>query len=394
MMLEASCDSSKANREIYLDNNATTQALPEVIEAVSQAMAHGWGNASSVHSAGERARRSLRKAREQVAEILDAQANDVVFTSGATESNNLVLQSLLTGAHQGHQLITTSIEHSSVIDAAEHLRGNGIKVVILSVDADGLINQEEMLNAIEPGRTLVSIQWASNETGVLQMIPELAEVAHSAGARFHTDAVQAVGKIPIDLSATPIDFLSLSAHKVHGPLGVGALIGPGVHAINPLVFGGSQEGSLRPGTENVPGIIGLGVALELRALRFDNVAEETQSMRDRFETELSNSNLIAGINGGAAMRLPNTSNVRFADIDGEALILRLDREGVRCSQGSACTNQKPEPSYVLRAMGLSEPEAFGSVRFGFSELNSLSDIDGAVNSIKSIQASLARFALA
>ena len=394
MTLRASQGLSPSIREIYLDNSATTQALPEVIDAVSRAMAENWGNASSVHSAGERARLCLREAREQVAAMLGASIDDVVFTSGATEANNLVLQSLLTGDYRGYRLVTTCVEHSSVLAAADQLHANGIEVVTLAVDENGSIDQQDMLDAIKPGSTLVSIQWASNETGVLQPITELAERAREAGALFHTDAVQAVGKVPINLAAAPIDFLSLSGHKVHGPLGVGALVGPGVHTIRSLVFGGLQEQALRPGTENIPGIAGLGRALELRSLRFDSVASTVQAQRDRFETALARSNLVAGINGASTERLPNTTSVRFSEVDGEALILRLDQEGVRCSQGSACTNQKPEPSYVLRAMGLSEAEAYASVRFGFSELNTADEIDSAVESIMRIHAGLARFAVA
>ncbi len=394
MTLRPSNCPSLSTRDIYLDNSATTQALPEVIEAVSRAMAHSWGNASSVHSAGERARLCLRGAREQVAMMLGASIDDVVFTSGATEANNLVLQSLLTANCRGYRLVTTSIEHSSVLAAADHLHANGVEVVILAVDRNGLVDQQNMIDAIKPGSTLVSIQWASNETGVLQPLVELAKRAQEAGAQFHTDAVQAVGKVPINLAEAPIDFLSLSGHKVHGPLGVGALVGPGVHTIHPLLFGGSQEQAVRPGTENIPGIVGLGTALELRSLRFDSVAVGTRTLRDRFEQSLKNNDLIAAINGTSSDRLPNTTNVQFSEIDGEALILRLDQAGIRCSQGSACTNQKPEPSYVLRAMGLSEAEAYASVRFSLSELNTVEEIDSAVESIMEIHASLTRFAVA
>jgi cysteine desulfurase len=251
-----------------------------------------------------------------------------------------------------------------------------------------------MLDSVEPGKTLVSVQWANNETGVLQPILELAAAARAAGAVFHTDAVQAVGKVRIDLDETPIDLLSLSGHKLHGPLGVGALVGPAVRQLDPLVFGGAQEKGLRPGTENVPAIVGLGIALECRAARFDAVADATLALRDQFEARLSALGLVAALNGAPSERLPNTSNVRFADVDGEALTIRLDQLGVRCSQSSACTNHKPEPSYVLRAMGLSEAEAYSSVRFGFSELNTFVDVEAAVDAIATVHESLPRFAVA
>lgn len=381
-------------QEIYLDNNATTRPLPEVVDAVTRAMVEGYGNASSVHEAGRRARGCLTRARDQVSGMLNAGLDDVVFTSGATEANNLVLQSLLTDKLRGYRLVTTSVEHSSVLAAAEYLRTQGANVVILEPNQRGLVQTQQLVGAIEPGRTLVSIQWANNETGVIQPIPALADAARGAGALFHSDAVQAVGKVPIDLQRIPLDFLSLSAHKVHGPLGVGALVGPGVHQLYPLAFGGSQERALRPGTENVPAIVGLGVALETRAQRFERAAELTRSFRDTFERLLGAGGLAVSFNGSGAPRLPNTSNVRFSAIDGEALPIRLDRMGVRCSQSSACTNRRPEPSYVLRAMGLSEAEAYASVRFGFSELNTAEEVEHAVERITAAHAELARFAVA
>lgn len=380
--------------EIYFDNNATTPALPEVIESVTRAMADGYGNPSSVHSAGGRARALIQEAREHVAALLRTSSDHVVFTSGATEANNLVLQSLVGRDFARYRLVTSSVEHSSILSAADYLRSRGVEVIVLPVNAHGLVDLEAMVRAIEPGRTLVSIQWANNETGVIQPIEDLAERARAAGALVHTDAVQAVGKISTNLTLLPIDFLSLSGHKLHGPLGSGALVGPGVCRLQPLTYGGSQEGSLRPGTENVPAIVGLGRAFELRACRFDLVSEQTKRLKERFESRLLEKGLVAGINGGGAPRLPNTANVRFTDIDGEALTIRLDQVGVRCSQSSACTNQKPEPSYVLRATGLSEAEAYASVRFAFSELNTAVEVDSAVDSITMIHASLARFAVA
>ena len=300
----------------------------------------------------------------------------------------------LTGPIKGYRFVTSVVEHSSILTAAEALESLGCDVVILPVDTDGLINEDAVTDAIVPGRTLVSVQWANNETGVIQPIPRLVERAHALGALFHTDAVQAVGKLPIDLTAVPVDFLSLSAHKLHGPLGVGALFALERSLLRPLVFGGSQEDSLRPGTENVPGIVGFGVALALRHDRFDAVAKATKEMRDAFELGLVRRGLVRSVNGSRADRLPSTSNIHFLEMDGEALTIRLDQMGVRCSQSSACTNQRPEPSYVLRAMGLTESEAYASVRFGFSELNTMRDVEDAIEAIASVHVSLARFAVA
>ena len=381
-------------KEVYLDSNATTQPLPEVVELVASAMASGCGNPSSVHAAGERSRSLLRKAREQVASFVNTADVNVVFTTGATEANNIVLQSLVSGKLSGYRLVTSAVEHSSILATAERLSDRGVEVVILPVDRDGRVDSLAMVEAIEAGKTLVSIQWANNETGVIQPISEMAEAARAAGALFHTDAVQAIGKVVVDLDRTPVDLLSLSAHKIHGPMGVGALIGPGLKHMSPITYGGSQEMAIRPGTENVPGILGLGCALEIRANRFERVAQHVKELRDSFESQLTSSGLVAEVNGSSVDRLSNTSNIRFARADGEALILRLDQVGVRCSQSSACTNRKPEPSYVLRAMGLSEDQAFASVRFGFSELNTSDEVSLAVESMKKILAGLERFALA
>lgn len=382
------------SHEIYLDNNATTRVLPEVADAVVRTMEEGYGNPSSVHRAGERARARLRQARGQVAEAVSAKPEEVFFTSGASEANNLVMQSLLAGAMRGHRLVTSVAEHSSVLTVARVLEDSGHEVVMVSVDRDGLVNEDALFDAIAPGRTLVSIQWANSETGVVQPIARIVERAHAMSALFHTDAVQAVGKIPVDVNRVPVDFMSLSAHKVHGPLGVGALLARDRALLRPMILGGSQERSLRPGTENVPAIVGFGVALSIRASRLGAVSLRTREMRNEFESGLRRRGLVRAINGAGAERVPHTSNVQFLNTDGEALTLRLDQAGVRCSQSSACTNRRPEPSYVLRAMGLSEVEAYASVRFAFSEFNSMQDVTDAVETISLVRASQPRFAVA
>lgn len=379
---------------IYLDNNATSPPLPEVVDLVASLMSSGLGNPSSHHRAGRAARDVMRRARLQVASFVGVAEDDVVFTSGATEANNLVLSSLLAGSLAGFRLVTSAVEHSSVLQSAAHLESRGVPVSYLPVDQDGLVDPAELAERILPGRTLVSVQWANNETGVLQPVRELAVTAKAQGALFHTDAVQAIGKVPVDLTDIPVDLLSLSGHKLHGPVGVGALVGPGLTAVTPAFLGGSQERSIRPGTENVPGMAGLGLALELRSKVFDEVARHTGVLRDRFEDRLRDLGLVDRINGGGVQRLPNTSSVTFQDVDGEALVLRLDQAGVICSQSSACTSGRPEPSYVLRQLGLSEREAYGTIRFGFSQLNRVSEIDHAALIIKELHARLSQFAVA
>lgn len=380
--------------EIYFDNNATTRPLPEVVEAVRRAQVDSFGNPSSVHQHGTRTRNALGRAREQVADFLHSKPELVIFTSGTTEANNIVLLNLLYGKFRGFRLVTTAVEHSSILQVAHFLQTSGIEVFVLPVNRDGLIDIDEFQAALLPGKTLASVQWANNETGVLQPIQELASIAKEQDVIFHSDAAQAVGKVEIDPSAAGVDLLSVSGHKIHGPLGVGSLVGTGVNRLQPIFFGGSQERSLRPGTENVPAIVGLGVALETRDSRFDEVKQRTCALRDSFETALLEEGLAAAVNGGMTMRLPNTSNIRFSGVDGEALSIRLDSVGVRCSQSSACTNQKPEPSYVLRAMGLSEEQAYASIRFGFSEMNTSEEIEFAFEVIRETHQKLLPFAVA
>ena len=377
--------------EIYLDNNATTAPLPEVVDAMAACYRMGPLNPSSVHQAGGRARRRLQEAREQTAAALGALPAQVVFTSGATEANHLVLHDLLAGSMEGFQLVTTAVEHSSILEATRRLEERGVSVRILPVNRHGLIDLEELQGTILPERTLVSVQWASNETGVVQPLESIAEVCQANGARLHSDGVQAVGKLPVDLSRVPVDFLSLSGHKLHGPVGSGVLFRRDPASLDPMLPGGGQESGLRPGTENLPAAVGLAVALRHRAERLQQVITHLAALRDRFERGLTDAGVVQTINGRDVPRLPNTSSVTFKGVDGEALLLRLDQEGVRCSQSSACTNRKPEPSYVLRAMGLSEDEAFRSIRFSFSEFNTRSEVDRTLDTLKQLHSTLTRF---
>ncbi len=377
-------------REIYLDNNATTPALPEVADVVVQAMRVDYGNPSSAHRAGRRARAALWKARERVGASLSVQPEDVVFTSGASEANNMVVLNLLRGPLEGYRFVTTAVEHSSVLAPAGVVEDQGRDVIVVPVDERGIVDQEALLEAIVPGRTLVSVQWANGETGVVQPIDRLLEEVHARDALFHTDAVQAVGKAPVDLDLVGVDFASISAHKLHGPLGVGALVRRNPDLLAPTTFGGAQEGAQRPGTENVPGAVGFGEALRLRWDLMTEVAAHTRRLRDRFEEALERVGVARAFNGSESPRLPNTSNVLFEGVDGEALVARLDRLGIRCSQSSACTNQRPEPSHVIRAMGRSEADAYASVRFAFSRFNASRDVDDAVEAIVRVHGDLAR----
>ena len=381
----------RTDPEIYLDNNATTAPLPEVADAMAACFRMGPLNPSSVHRAGTQARRKLQEAREQVAGVLGALTSQVVFTSGATEANHLVLRNLLTGSMKGFQLVTNAVEHSSILEAARQLEDWGVSVRVLPVDRDGLIDLEELASAIDPGRTLVSVQWANNETGVVQPMGSIAELCQARGAVLHSDAVQAVGKLPVDLRKIPVDFLSLSGHKLHGPVGSGALVRRDSAALIPVLPGGGQESGLRPGTENLPAVVGLAVALQHRSERLHRTMAHFEALRHRFEVGLKEAGLVESINGEHAPRIPNTSSVTFEGVDGEALVLRLDQEGVRCSQSSACTNRKPDPSYVLRAMGLSEDKAFRSLRFSFSEFNTRDEVDRALDKLKTLHSVLRRF---
>ena len=377
--------------EVYLDNNATTEPLPEVREAVAQVLSSGPLNPSSVHSQGDRARRFLKTARAQVADLVRSDAANVVFTSGATESNHLVLVNLLTGGFQGFRFVTTATEHSSIREAVRSLEQAGVNVTLLPVGADGRVDALAVGEAIDPGRTLVSVHWANNETGVLQPLEDIAEVCRERGAVLHSDAVQAVGKIDVDLRRVPVDLLSLSGHKLHGPLGVGAIVARDPSRLRTVLPGGGQEAGVRPGTENLPAIVGFGTACALRQERWLDVALHTLALRDGFEARLSEAGVIEDVAGADVPRLPNTSNVRFTRVDGEALLLRLDQAGVCCSQGSACTNRKPEPSYVLRAMGRSEEEAFRCLRFSFSEFNTEEEVQVAIDELVRLHAQLSTF---
>lgn len=370
----------KLSTPIYVDHNATTQPLPEVIAIVCRTMAETWANTSSAHWLGGEARALLETARDGICELVSGgHPEGVRFTSGGTEANNTVL---LGGEPTSAWpcVITSAVEHASVLRPAEALARRGSRLCLLRVCRDGLIDPDELrrVAAEAPaGPLLVSVQWANSETGVIQPVGDLVTALRSVrdDAFLHVDVAQAVGRIPVNVAASGVDAVSFSGHKFHGPHGTGALVLaiPDDCRISPMLLGGGQEYGFRSGTHNLPGIAGLGLAAALRARSLDAAAAQMRSTRDKFEAELSTLVPAAMVNGAGASRLPNTSNVRFPGMDGMEIVARLDALGVACSQGSACSSGKPEPSHVLRAMGLSEAEAYSSVRFSFSILNNTDD---------------------
>ncbi len=379
-------------REIFLDNNATTKVLPAVRDAMIYALEDGFGNPSSIHSAGERAREQLLNSRDRVEQLLGGNAGEIVFTSSGTEANNLVLMSAAYRAGRGGRIVTISTEHSSVLKMVEHLRSQGVDSVIVPVLSDGIVDLTALDREITPQTTLVSVQWVNNETGVIQPIELIGEICRAKGIPFHTDASQAAGKLRIDLARNPVDLLTLTAHKLHGPQGVGAIYSRNPRWLVPVFRGGPQERGLRPGTENLPGIAGFGKAAELRANCLESTVETLGQLRDQFEHRVRRIIPDVTVNGNSQCRVCNTTNLCFHAIDGQALVARLDQNGIRCSQSSACTNQRPEPSYVLRAMGLSEAEAYSSVRFSFGVFNTIDEIENTTLVIRDLVAQLRKFA--
>lgn len=372
--------------EIYLDANATVRPLDSVVEAVTNAMQNSWGNPSSEHRAGIAARRVLERARDAVSALLvGVDSDDVVLTSGGTESSNAILA----GAGRDSTVVISAVEHSASSVPAELAARRGAKLIIVPVGADGLVDPEAFRRVAAQTKTAslyVSVQWANGETGVIQPIADVARAVHETrpDAMLHVDAAQAVGRVPTTVPPTGgMTAFSFSGHKLHGPQGTGVLafssrVGFPIVA---LIVGGGQERNRRSGTQNVSGAAGLAVALEERATSFKEAVERMRSMRDTFESRIVELLPHAKVNGGNAPRTPNTSNIHFRGIDGMSLLARLDSLGIRCSQGSACSSGRPEPSHVLRAMGLDEEEAYSSLRFSFSILNTADEVDRSVRMI-------------
>jgi cysteine desulfurase len=371
---------------VYMDANATTPLAPEVFAAMRPWLTEQFGNASSIHFYGQRARAAVEHAREQVGRLLGCRPAEVVFTSGGTEGDNLALTGVL---KPGDHLITSSIEHHAVLLTAERLRERGIEVTFLPVDASGVVDPDDVRRSLKPNTQLISVMMANNEIGTLQPVAEIGAIAQEADVYFHTDAVQAVGKVPIDVAAIGCDLLSISGHKFHGPQGTGALyIRRGTHP-EPLLFGGPQEHQRRAGTENLPGIVGLGDAAErAQAFAAGDGPARLAALRDRLEQGLLSRVSAAGRHGGNAQRVPNTTNIWFDHLEGEALVIALDLKGLALSGGSACTSGAMDPSHVLRAMGVASARAGASLRFSLDTNATEKDVDFALDLVPAAVARL------
>lgn len=361
---------------VYLDNNATTPVLPEVFEAMRPYFGERFGNASSIHHHGQETRAAVEDARELVAELLGCTAAEIVFTSGGTESDNLAVAGWVSA---GDHVITSSVEHHAVLHACKHLETIGCDVTILPVDRRGLIDPADVRRALRPNTKLISLMMANNETGVLQPVEEIGKIASEAQVLFHTDAVQAATKVPVNVRQIGCDALSISGHKIHAPQGVGALYIKKGTRIQPLFHGGRHERSRRAGTENVPGIVALGKAAQLAKEAFDRGDNQKMAaMRDRLEQGILAHVDEAAVNGAGAARVPNTTNIRFDHIEGESLVVALDLKGLAVSTGAACSSGAIEPSHVLIAMGLRPDQARSSIRFSLGKQTTDADIDLAL----------------
>ena len=375
---------------IYLDNNATTQIDPAVLEEMLPYLQKFYGNPSSGYRFGSQVRQAIDRARERLANLLGCDPSEIVFTSCGTESNNAAIDSALQFEPRNKHIVTSAVEHSAVRRHCEDLAKRGCEVTFLGVDQDGNIDLAELESAIQPQTSIVSLMWANNETGVLFPIEKIAQICREKRVLFHTDAVQVIGKIPICLRESSINFLSLSAHKFHGPKSVGALYISKKSRFRPSIIGGGQENGRRAGTENVASIVALGKAAERAAECITEEQERVGAMRDRFENAILEKVNSAAINGARAPRLFNTSSISFAGIDSQAALMLLDRHRICCSAGSACRTGSMESSHVLRAMQLGDERARGALRFSFGRLNSEPEVDRAIEIVPKVMDKLRR----
>ena len=371
---------------VYLDNNATTRTDPAVVEAMLPFFSEHFGNASSTHAFGEHVGEAVKTARKQLQALLGAAFDhEIIFTSGGTESDNAALLSALETQEGRDEIVTTTVEHPAILALVGHLeKTRGITVHRIGVDRQGRLDLDAYARALSPKTAIASVMWANNETGTLFPVAELAELAHGVGALFHTDAVQAVGKVPMDLKATAIDMLSLSGHKLHGPKGIGALYVRKSVKFRPFVRGGHQERGRRGGTENVPAIVGLGVAADLARIHMEDEQTRVRALRDRLEQGILQRVSHVLLNGDAPNRLPNTANVAFEYLDGEAVLHNLNKAGIAASTGSACTSGSTEPSHVLRAMDLPASALHGALRLSLSRENTGADVDRVIEALPDI----------
>lgn len=371
-------------RDVYVDNNATTRVAPEVIEAMLPFFEELYGNPSSMHRFGEAVHDHLREARKRVAQFFGADPEEIVFTSCGSESNNAAIRGTLASYPERRHIVTTTVEHPAVLSLCRHLQKNGYAVTELPVDRSGQLDLDELERALRDDTALVSIMYANNETGVVFPVEAIGKMVKSRDIVFHCDAVQAVGKIPIDLDSLPVDFLSASGHKFHAPKGIGMLYLRKGTRFSPLIIGGHQENGRRAGTENVPYIVGMAKACELAAARPEEDQVRIRKQRDRLEEALISLIPNTLVNGGREHRLPNTLNVSFQGVEGESILLLLDKERIAASSGSACASGSLEPSHVLRAMNVPLTAIHGSVRFSLSRYNTDEDIDIIIKKLPSL----------
>jgi cysteine desulfurase len=366
-------------RRVYLDNNATTSVLPAVFEAMQAYFGRRFGNASSIHHHGQETRAAVERARESVAGLLGCRASEIVFTSGGTEADNLAIFGL---TKPGQHVISSTVEHHAVLNSCKHLESSGCEVTYVSVDGHGLVDPDDVRRALRPNTRLITVMMANNETGVLQPFEQIGKVAAEADVYFHTDAVQAAGKVAIDVKRIGCDLLSISGHKMNAPQGVGALYVRKGTSLRPMLHGGSHERSRRAGTENVPGIVALGKAADLaREALACGELEQMSQLRDRLEQTILREVECTGVNGKGAPRVPNTSSIYFDCIEGESLVIALDLKGLAVSTGAACSSGAIEPSHVLTAMGMPPERARGSLRFSLGKQNTPQDIEFALRLI-------------
>jgi cysteine desulfurase len=371
-------------KTVYLDNNATTRIAPEVLEAMTPYLSEFYGNPSSMHSFGGQVGRMIREARERAASLIGASPDEIIFTSCGTESDNAAIRSALLAAPNKRHIVTSRVEHPAVKSLCADLATRGYRVTELPVDAQGRLDMDHYKESLTPDTAVVSLMWANNETGVIFPVEQAAEMARERGIPFHTDAVQAVGKVPIDMSRSAIDMLSISGHKLHSPKGIGVLYVRKGTRFSPYLIGGHQEKGRRGGTENTPSIVGLGKACELAALHMEEENTRVKRLRDKLESELLARVPNSKVNGETVNRLPNTTNISFEFVEGEAILLMLDEFRICASSGSACTSGSLQPSHVLRAMGVPFTMAHGSIRFSLSIYNTDEEIGFVIDKLPPI----------
>ena len=377
----------------YFDHNATTPVSPEVFEAMAPLLREDFGNASSIHYYGQRAKQHLETARRQMAELIHAQAQEIVFLSGGTEADNLALFGVVRNSPRpARHVITTAIEHPAVLGACAQLEREGVEVTRVPVGPEGIVDPGDIRRALRPSTVLISVMHANNELGTVQPIAEIAGIAHEAGAVSHSDGVQALGKIPVDVEALGVDLYSITGHKVYAPKGEGALFVRKGTAIGSIQFGGHHERDRRPGTENVPGAVAFGAAAAWLIENGQAEAARLQGLRDRMEAAILGRVPGASVNGGGAPRSPNTSSICFDGIRGEALVIALDLRGFAVSSGAACSSGAVEPSHVLTAIGLSADRARGTIRFSLGRLNTAEQVDALVEALVEAVGQLRRIA--